>query len=376
MTSAPFVSAALDSEARLETGARTMRAAVYRGQGRVFVESLPVPEIGPGELLVRVRVCGICNTDLKKIHDDLLPPPRIFGHETAGIVAATGRGVKDFREGDRVAVFHHIPCLECYFCRAGAYAQCPTYKKVGVTAGFEPSGGGFAEYIRVMDWVVARGVVKVPDEVSFEEASFVEPVNTCLKAVRQAELKPQESVLIEGQGPIGLLLLMLARRAGCAVFVSDLLEERLKRASQLGAQAALNPREVEVARTLRALTSGRGVDAVLVAAPGSGLVSQAIEAVRPGGRVLLFAQTSPKDRLELAARSVCVEEKRILGSYSASVDLQEESARLVFERQLPVAGLVTHRFPLERIEEAIALAAHPQPGSLKIVVGQDQGSAG
>ena len=307
----------------------SMRAGVYRGEGRVSVEPVPVPPIGPGELLVRVAVCGICNTDLKKIQDDLLAPPRIFGHETAGIVASVGARVRNFREGDRVAIFHHIPCLECFFCEAGVYAQCPTYKKVGVTAGFEPSGGGFAEYVRVMDWIAARGVVKVPQHVGLEEASFVEPVNTCLKAVRRAGLREGETVLIQGQGPIGLLLLMLARRAGCEVFVSDLMEERLRRASNLGAAATFNPRRLDVPAAVRPLTGGRGVDAALVAAPNPTLVNEALEALRPGGRVLLFAQTSPRDRLDLPAASVCVEEKQILGSYSADVDLQEEDRKSV-----------------------------------------------
>ena len=159
----------------------TMQAAVYRGSGRVAVETIPVPEIGPGEMLVRVETCGICHTDLKKIAYDLLEPPRIYGHETAGVVAAVGSDVHRFHPGDRVVVFHHIPCGECFYCRRKLFAQCPVYKKVGVTAGFEPAGGGFAQYVRVMDWIVERGVERIPDGVDFDQACFVEPVNTCLK---------------------------------------------------------------------------------------------------------------------------------------------------------------------------------------------------
>lgn len=346
----------------------TMRAAVYRGAGRLSVESLPVPQVGKGELLVRVAVCGICHTDVKKIQDNLLAPPRVFGHEIAGTIVDAGEGANGFQPGDRVVVFHHIPCLECFFCRAGVYAQCPTYKKVGVTAGFQPAGGGFAEYVRVMDWIAARGVLKIPAHVGFEEASLVEPVNTCQKAVRQAGLQEGETVLIQGQGPIGLLLLMLARRAGCTVFTSDPIEERRQRSLGLGAAAAFDPAQVNVAEAVGPLTGGRGVDAVLVAAPRNTLVNEALAAVRPGGRVLLFAQTSPTDRLDLPAASVCVDEKRILGSYSADVDLQEESARLIFEGKIPVGELITHRFPLEEIDRAIGLATNPAPGSLKIIV--------
>ena len=349
-----------------------MQAAVYRGESRLAVESVPVPPIGAGELLIRVAVCGVCPTDVKKITDNLLAPPRIYGHETAGVVAAVGEGVRGFRPGDRVVVFHHIPCQDCYYCRARVYAQCPTYKKVGVTAGFEPAGGGYAQYARVMDWIVPRGVVRIPDDVSFEVATFVEPVNTCLKAVRRAQLAAGETVLVQGQGPIGLLLLLLAKRAGCRVMVSDLLEERLQVAAGMGADAQFHPAKVRVPEAVRALTEGRGLDAVLVAAPSPALVPEALEALRPGGRVLLFAQTSRKDSLQLNAAAVCVDEKSVLGSYSADIDLQEESARLVFSGALPLARLITHRFPLERITEAIGLATRPRPDSLKILVTVDQ----
>src|SRR5579872_4889333 len=161
----------------------TMRAAVYRGVNDVRVETVPVPQIGAGEVLIRVHTCGICGTDLKKIHTGSHSAPRIFGHETSGVIAALGEAVEGFALGDRVMVFHHIPCGSCYYCRHKVFAQCPVYKKVGCTAGFEPAGGGFAEYVRVTDWIVRGGVVKLPDSVSYEQAAFVEPVNTCMKAI-------------------------------------------------------------------------------------------------------------------------------------------------------------------------------------------------
>ena len=346
----------------------TMRAAVYRGEGRVAVEQVPRPEVGPGELLVQVGACGVCNTDIKKITADLLPPPRIYGHETAGTVAAAGDGVTRVRRGDRVVVFHHIPCGDCFYCQERVYAQCPTYKKVGVTAGFEPAGGGFAEYVRVMDWVAARGVEKIPDGVTFEEATFVEPVNTCLKALRTARLKAGEHVLVLGQGTIGVLFLLLARRTGAEVFVSDVMDERLKRSSDLGAAGIFNARRLDVAAAVFPLTGGRGVDLAVVAAAVPELVPAALSAVRPGGRVLLFAQTRRGEQASLPTAEICMDEKQVLGSYSADWDLQAESARIVFERELPLRELITHRFPLSQIDSAIELAASPRPGSLKIVV--------
>src|SRR5258707_9284195 len=207
---------------------RTMHAAVYGGKNDIRMETVPVPEIGKGELLVRVHTCGICGTDLKKVSTGSHSAPRIFGHEMAGQVAAVGAGVNNFAIGDRVMVFHHIPCGECYYCRHKVFAQCPVYKKVGATAGFEPSSGGFAEYIRVMDWVVRKGLVRIPDQVSYEQASFIEPVNTCLKAIESLQLQSDETVLVIGQGPIGIILAARAKRTGGTGVISDLLRQRLK----------------------------------------------------------------------------------------------------------------------------------------------------
>src|SRR5215470_15900621 len=231
-----------------------MRAAVYRGVNDVRVETVPVPEIGPGELLVRIHTCGICGTDLKKIHTGSHSAPRIFGHEMSGQVVATGSGVTNFKVGDRVMVFHHIPCGECYYCRKKVFAQCPVYKKVGATAGFEPSGGGFAEYIRVMDWIVRKGVVKIPDGVSYEQASFIEPVNTCMKAIEALQLQPDETVLVVGQGPIGIMLSLLAKRSGASVVTSDLYPQRLTIAQGYGLTQTVNASSEDLGRRVKELT--------------------------------------------------------------------------------------------------------------------------
>src|SRR5579862_6165716 len=306
----------------------TMLAAVYRGINDVRLETVPVPRIGAGEMLVRVDTCGVCGTDLKKIATGSHSAPRIFGHETAGTVAAVGPGVSKFRPGDRVMVFHHIPCRECYYCRHKTFAQCNIYKKVGCTAGFEPSGGGFAEYVRVMDWIVERGTVRIPDQVSFEQAAFVEPVNTCMKGVESLRLAADETVLVIGQGPIGLILSVLAKRTGARVITSDLYSQRLTISKSLGLALAVDASREDVIATVRELTDGRGADAVILAVAGTALVRPAMEATRPGGRVLLFAQTV-RGEVVVDPAAICVDEKTLLGSYSASVELQEESVRFV-----------------------------------------------
>jgi len=345
----------------------TMQAAVYRGVNDVRLETVPVPQIGHGELLVRVHTCGICGTDLKKIATGSHSAPRIFGHETSGVVAAVGQGVREFKPGDRVVVFHHIPCGECYYCRHKTFAQCETYKKVGCTAGFEPSGGGFAEYVRAMDWIVQRGTVRVPEHVSFEQACFVEPVNTCMKGIQTLRLQRGETVLVIGQGPIGILLSVLAQRAGATVITSDLYRQRLTISRSFGLKNNIDASRSDAVKTVRELTEGRGADAAILAVGGNDLIRTATDAVRPGGRVLLFAQTM-RGEATIDPAAICVEEKTLLGSYSASVELQEDSVRFVMDHEMDLERLISHRFSLSSCMEALNLAAHPQPESMKIVI--------
>jgi len=345
-----------------------MQAAVYKGASRVEVEAVPVPEIGRGELLIRVEACGICHTDLKKIEHNLLAPPRIYGHETAGVVAAVGEGVTRYVPGDRVIVFHHIPCGRCFYCHKKLYAQCPVYKKVGVTAGYEPAGGGFSQYVRAMDWIVDQGVEKIPDGVSFDQASFVEPVNTCLKGVKQVDPQPEDVVVVLGQGPIGLIFTMMVARTGARMVATDTMPCRRALAQKFGAEAAFDPRDPRFDETIRAMTDGRGADLVIIAASARGIVQQAVACSRPGARILLFAQTSHQERIEVSGADVCMGERILCGSYSASVDLQKESADMVFSGALPVKELISHRFPLSEIHQGMERALHPDEQSLKIVV--------
>src|SRR5579862_6413505 len=234
-----------------------MRAGVYRGKGRVVVESVPVPEIGEGEVLFRVAACGICGTDIKKIEHGYVAPPQILGHELAGTVVRVGRGVKKFKAGDRVVSFHHIPCGACFYCERNLFSQCAHYKKTGLTAGFDPNGGGFAEYVRAMPWIVERGMIALPPDVTFEEATFVEPVNTCLKAVRKARVAAGEIVLVIGQGPIGMLLAILAVQQGATVYTSDPMAGRRAASLRFGAKTAFDPSKDNLLSEMRAKTDGR-----------------------------------------------------------------------------------------------------------------------
>ncbi len=346
-----------------------MRAAVYRGINDVRVETVSVPEIGAGEVLVKIHTCGICGTDLKKIHTGSHSAPRIFGHEMSGTIAKTGEGVEGVQVGDRVMAYHHIPCGKCYYCRKQTFAQCETYKKVGCTAGFEPSGGGFGEYILVMDWIVRKGLVKIPDGVPFEQAAFIEPVNTCYKAIELLKLQPDETVLVIGQGPIGILLAALAKRTGATVLTSDLYPERHAIAAKFGLNHPLDARG-DVVASARAASEGRGADVALVAVGGNALIKIAMDAIRPGGRVMLFAQTQHGEA-PFDPAAVCMDEKTLMGSYSSSVTFNEAVNQLIFDgygKGFDLTQLISHRFSLEDAVAAIDLASHPVADSMKIVI--------
>ena len=349
----------------------TMQAAVYREIDVVRSEIIAVPEIGAGELLIRIDTCGVCGTDLKKIHTGSHAAPRVFGHEMAGTVAAVGSGVSGFAVGERVMAFHHIPCGTCFYCRKQTFAQCETYKKVGTTAGFAAAGGGFAEYIRVMDWIVATGgLVKIPDDIPFEQAAFIEPVNTCYKAIRLLNLEADDTVLVIGQGSIGVILAALAHRTGARVLTSDLYPERHAIAAQFGLTHPIDARG-DVVGAAKAATEGRGADVVLVAVGADALIAMAMDAVRPGGRVMLFASTQ-HGTAPFDPAAVCMDEKTLMGSYSASAAIQEEGIDLVFsgyrDGSLDLTQLISHRFSLDECAEAIHLASNPKPDSMKIVM--------
>ncbi|HKW31091.1 MAG TPA: alcohol dehydrogenase catalytic domain-containing protein [Verrucomicrobiae bacterium] len=398
---------------------KTMRAVVYRGVNDLRLETVPVPRLAAGELLVKVAVCGVCPTDIKKIRHGTVPPPRIFGHETAGTIVKIGAGNSSLvtrhsslKIGDRVALHHHVPCLDCHYCRHGAFAQCATYKRTGITAGFEPAGGGYAEYVRVLPFVLP-GVVKIPAKNSFAEGAMLEPVNTVLKAVRRLNLLRGDVVLVAGQGPIGLMFTRLLQLAGARVLATDLLETRLQLAKKFGAKWTQLVGSARCADR----TPQRGVptslDAAVIAVPSDAAVHQALQLIRGGGQVLLFAHTkrtedgrrktevgkrkredgSPKSEVRspssvlrpptsdlrppasvlcpLDFSSICLDEKDLIGSYSSDFTLQAEVARLVFSRRLDVRPLISHRFPLEQTAEAVALAAKPTSDSLKILVVAD-----
>ena len=350
-----------------------MTACVWRGGPRVEVETVPVPEISEGELLVQIEACGLCPTDIKKIDMGLIEPPVILGHEMAGKVVATGQGAKEFL-GKRVAVYHHVPCRNCRLCELGRYSQCPGYKKTGTSAGFSPAGGGWAEYVAVAPWIVSGGgVVEIPELLPVKIAILMEPLNTCLKCVSELP-ESKGTLVILGQGPVGLMLTALTSRAGWAVFAVEPLPERQEKSLGFGAKAVFHPEE-DLAGKLQEIAAPLGNDAVIAATESEEAINASLQSLRPGGTMILFAHTRMGQKLSIDAGQIGMAEKQIVGSYSSSIELNSMTKEILLDNSFPWGEFVTHVLPLDEINSALALARRPEGGSLKTAVASKLGKA-
>ncbi len=346
-----------------------MKAQVFRGVNRLSYEEVPVPTLEADEVLVQVRVVGLCQSDIKKIRYPLYEPPRIFGHETAGTIAAIGSQVQGWQVGQRVAVMHHIPCMRCAYCLNDNFSMCDVYKNISTSAGFNPSGGGFAEYVKVPAHIVKNGgLIPIPDHISFEEASFVEPTNCCLKAVKKAQIAPGQTVLVTGAGPIGLMFMMLVKFFGAKAIATDLLPSRIEKALAVGAQAAFDARDPDLPAKIQALTGGMGVDVTLLAVPSDKAFFQALDCTRKGGKILFFAEFPDELTIPINPNILYRREIDIMGSYSSSYRLQSLSADIVFNRRIDVKALISDRYPLQDLPQAVDQAIAPTAETYKILI--------
>jgi L-iditol 2-dehydrogenase len=333
--------AAAQSEA-----ARGVKAAVLREAGRLGPESWPRPVIGAGELLLRLRGCGLCGSDIAKIGADATKVPVVLGHELVGDVVEAGAGVTGFAVGDRVVAAHHVPCGVCHFCRRGSESMCATFK----TSNLDP--GGFAEYVRVPAANVHHATFKIPRHVSDEAASFVEPLACCLRAVRRARVVTGDTAAVIGLGSIGCLFVQLLRRAGARVIGVDLLAERLALATQLGADAAGTPDSG--APLVRELSDGRGADHVVVTGGGTAVLPWAAAVARDGGGIHYFAGGAG-DVLPMPLDVLYKRELTLTATYSSSPADLAAAFSLVVEGEVSTAPLISHRLPLDRVDEGVAL---------------------
>jgi L-iditol 2-dehydrogenase len=346
-----------------------MKAQVFRGVNQLSYEEVPVPEIQADEVLVRVNVVGLCQSDIKKIRYSLYEPPRIFGHETAGTIAAVGSEVKSWQVGQRVVVLHHIPCMHCTYCLNDNFSMCDVYKNVTTTAGFAPSGGGFADYVKVPGHIVRNGgLIEIPADITFEQASFVEPTNCCLKAVKKAQIAPGQTVLITGAGPIGLMFIMLVKYFGARAIATDLIPSRIERALNVGAEAAFDARDPELPAKIAALTGGMGVDTSLLAVPSEKAFFQALDCTRKGGKILFFAEFPDELEIPINPNVLYRREIDLMGSYSSSYRVQALAADIVFNKRIDVDALISDRFSLKDLAAAVEKAVSPTPETLKILI--------
>ncbi len=346
-----------------------MKAQVFRGVNQLSYEEVPIPEVAPDEVLVKVNVVGLCQSDIKKIRYPLYEPPRIFGHETAGTIAQVGVAVPHWQVGDRVVVLHHIPCMHCAYCLNENYSMCDVYKNITTTAGFAPSGGGFAEYVKVPGHIVRHGgLIPIPANVTFEQASFVEPTNCCLKAVKKAQIQPGQIVLVTGAGPIGLMFIMLVKYFGARAIATDLLPSRIEKALEVGAEAAFDARDAHLPDKIQALTGGMGVDTSLLAVPSEKAFFQALDCTRKGGKILFFAEFPDEVEIPINPNILYRREIDLMGSYSSSYRVQALATDIVFNRRIDVDALISDRYPLQELAAAVERAISPTPDTYKILI--------
>lgn len=346
-----------------------MKAQVFRGVNQLHYEEVPVPELLSDEVLVQVQVVGLCQSDIKKIRYPLYEPPRIYGHETAGIIATVGEDVTGWQVGQRVVVMHHIPCMRCSYCLNDNFSMCDVYKNITTTAGFTPSGGGFAQYVKVPGHIVRNGgLIPIPDKISFEQASFVEPTNCCLKAVKKAQVSPGQTILVTGAGPIGLMFIMLVKYFGANAIATDLIPARIEKALFIGADAAFDARDPELQEKVFSLTSGMGVDTTLLAVPSEKAFFQALSCTRKGGKILFFAEFPDEVEIPINPNVLYRREIDLMGSYSSSYRLQSLAADIVFNQRIDVDALISDRYPLQKLAEAVENASAPSADTYKILI--------
>ena len=334
---------------------------MYYNNKDIRIEEIPIPTIGPGEVLVRIEASGICGSDVMEWYR-IKKAPLVLGHEIAGEVTKVGPGVDRYAEGDRIAASHHVPCNTCRFCLSGHHTACDTLRRTN----FDP--GGFAEYVRLPAINVDRGVYRIPDEVSFEEATFTEPLACVLRAQRIAGLQPGETVLVIGSGIAGLLHVQLACAAGAGrVVATDISQARLEAASAFGADAAIHASE-DIPAEVRRVNNGWLADKVLVCTGATAANLQALESVERGGTVLFFAPTDPGVTLPVSVNEVFFRNDITLTtSYAGSPADHVTALELIRAGRIGVAKMITHRLSLSETSKGFQLVAEAQE-STKVIV--------
>ena len=338
-----------------------MKAAVYHSPVDIRIENVSVPEVDDEEILVEMKACGVCGSDLMDWYLKTRAP-LVLGHEPSGVVVEKGRKVQNFEVGNRVFVHHHVACLTCHYCVNGDYTLCETFHKTKI----EP--GGFSEFFKVPAPNLRIDTLRIPDRLSFEEATFIEPVGCCIRALNKCGLKQGDSVAVIGAGSTGLIHTALSKIYGSSMTItSDLLDFRLGFANKFGADKTVNPKREDLVQAVKTATDGIGVDIAVVTAPSLEAYKAGIEVCRKGGRLCVFAPTDPDQRIELSPEKLFFSELQITPSYSTSHLETRAALRLIESGEIRVKELITHRFGLEETAEAFKTALTTEK-SLKVIV--------
>lgn len=342
-----------------------MQSAIFDGNGHFNIIDVPTPLIGSDDVLVRMSTCGVCGTDVHKVVSCSVPRGSVLGHEVSGTVVEVGSNVDKVQVGDRVALAHHVPCFDCQYCRRGQHSLCPHYSKTNLIP------GGFSEYFVASGEHVNHTLRKLPNDMPFSVASFMEPLACVIQGQRRANVSPGDTVLILGAGPIGVLHTQLAVVNGAsAIYVSDPVEWRRVTAVRLGASTSFNPVEQNVVDEVISSTNGIGVDIAIICAELPSLIQVAMKAVRRGGIVLVF--TDIREPIEFSAERFFRDEITVVGSYSSSPYDYDYALQLLYKGQIDINGMFPKVYDLNEINEAMDMAKHPAEGVLKVMVVSDE----
>jgi len=338
-----------------------MRAGVYYNNKDVRVEEKPIPEIGDNDVLIKVKACGICGSDIMEWYR-IKKAPLVLGHELTGEIVKAGANVSHLKEGDRVFAIHHVPCDKCDECIKGHPSACKDFQGIN---NFEP--GGFSEYLKVTGKSVQTGVMKIPDEISFEEGTFIEPVGTVLRGQRAADIKPGESVLVIGCGLSGLLHIKTAKALGAGLIMGcDVEETRLESAKKFGAGSVFKPGS-NLPEMIAEKNGGRLADKVIVCAGAVSAIESALSCVERGGLVLIFAVPKPGETVSVDFNPHWRNDISIKTSYGSTPLDHIQAIELLKNKRIEVNDMITHRMPLSDIQKGFAAACDPK-SCLKVLI--------
>jgi len=339
---------------------KTMKVAMYYNNNDVRIEEMPIPKISDDELLIKVHACGICGSDVMEWYR-IKKAPRVLGHELSGEIVKKGKNVKEFKVGDRVFVTHHVPCNKCEYCKKGQHTLCKTLHSTN----FYP--GGFSQYLRVPEINVKTGTFKLPDNISYDEGTFIEPLACVVRGFRVADYQPNETVLVLGSGIAGLLNIKLAKARGASkIFATDIDNYRLEAAKNSGADFVISAKE-NVAEQIKKHNNGRLADFVILCVGAPSAVKQALESVEPGGTILFFAPTEPGVQIPFPLFDIWNKQVKMFSTYAGAPDDIIDSIKILKDKKIDVNDMITHKLPINKTSEGFKLVADAHK-SIKVII--------